>query len=195
MSGRCGTGSFDFAGGLDRRRQRRQLQRRRLLFLPLFFFFFPPSRRPSPGAFLARLLLRRRLLRLRRQDGHFAADGDAARRQVVLAAKTLRRGGGQAFCRGAAGRRPWPHGPAPPARHECLQRRLLLVGEAGQRRPLPLDTRTLADIHQLLVVDLQLFGERVDADGQLGSPHAARLEGGRIVNAANPCLPAPFPRG
>ncbi len=55
--------------------------------------------------------------------------------------------------------------------HERLQANDFLVRQAGQRRALPRDTCTGADIDQLLVVDLQFFGESVDADGQNG-PHA-----------------------
>ena len=142
MSGRCGTGSFDFAGGWTAVGNGASFNAGCFSFSRSFSFSFSFSFSPPfGGGFLAQLLLRRRLLRLRRQHGDFAADGHAARGQVVLAAKTLG-WGGQAFCRRAAGRRASrTRGPAAPDRHVCLQRRQLFVAEARQRRALPLDTR------------------------------------------------------
>ena len=55
-----------------------------------------------------------------------------------------------------------------PAGHEGLEANDFLVRQAGQRRALPRDTCTGADIDQLLIVDLELFGESVNTDGQNG---------------------------
>ena len=84
----------------------------------------------------------------------------AARRQCSLAAEGLRPAPAASWPPPAVAAGPDGRSArsAPPAGHERLQRGVFLVRQAGQRRALARDTRLGADIDQLLVVDLQLFG-------------------------------------
>ena len=56
---------------------------------------------------------------------------------------------------------------------------LFLVGEASQRRPLAADPYLRTEIDQLLAVELQFFGQRVNANRQVNLPVSPR-DGARL---------------